>query len=75
MGHPVVRPFKLYELIAKFKDAGNCFYENVLQKCLYCNKEFKEEETNIYEHVKTCYMEYQAKGKNTFNYSFVKILL
>ena len=30
----LVRPFKLYELLAKLKDAGNRFYENVLQKCL-----------------------------------------
>ena len=60
----LVRPFKLYELLAKLKDAGNPYYENVLQKCLYCDKEFEQKETNIYDHVKKCFMEFQARGKN-----------
>ena len=60
----LVRPFKLYELLATLKDAGNLYYKNVLQKCLYCDKNFKENETNIYDHVKKCFMEFQARGKN-----------
>ena len=58
----LVRPFKLYELLAKLIDAKNPFYKNVLQKCLYCGIEFKNEQTNVYDHVKKCYMEFQDKG-------------
>ena len=60
----LVRPFKLYELLAKLKYAKNPFYDNVLQKCLYCDVEFQRDETNIYDHVKRCYMEFQYRGKN-----------
>ena len=66
----LVRPFKLYELIAKLKDAKNPFYDNVLQKCLYCEMEFKDKDVNILNHVKKCYMEFQEKGKNLMKISF-----
>ena len=67
----LIRPFKLHELIAKFKDAGNRFYKNVLQKCLFCNKEFKENEPSIYDHVKKCHMDFVAKGNNLIQYDLI----
>ena len=60
----LVRPFKLYEVLAILKDAGNPYYKDVLQKCLYCGRNFQETETDIHSHIKQCYMELQARGKN-----------
>ena len=54
----LVRPFKLYELLAILKDAGNKYYKDVLQKCLYCGIKFTNDETNILGHVRQCHMEY-----------------
>ena len=62
----LVRPFKLYELLAILKDAGNKYYQDVLQKCLYCGTRFEDQTTNIHDHVKKCYMEYQAAGNGIF---------
>ena len=60
----LVRPFKLYEVLAILKDAGNKYYQDVLQKCLYCGEKFVDGNTDIHGHVRQCYMEYQTKGKD-----------
>ena len=44
----LVCPFKLYKLLAILKDVGNKYYQDVLQKCLYCGKRCEDQTTNIH---------------------------
>ena len=54
-----VRPTKLFEALVTLKVLGNPHYLTVIQKCLYCPQEFKEEDKDMLDHVRQCLMRAQ----------------
>ena len=54
-----VRPTKLFEALVTLKVLGNPHYLTVIKKCLYCPREFKEEDKDMLDHVRQCLMRAQ----------------
>ena len=57
-GH--VRPMKLVKALAYLKDCGNQYYNDVIIKCLFCPKQFDNEEKDVLDHIEKCQMDFQA---------------
>ena len=51
-----IRPTKLFEALVTLKVLGNPHYQTVIKKCLYCPKEFADDDIDMFDHIKQCLM-------------------
>ena len=55
-----VRPVKMIKAIAFLKDCGNPYYTDVILRCTFCNKQFKDDDDNVLAHVEDCHLKFLA---------------
>ena len=55
-----VRPVKMVKALAHLKDCKNPHYTDVIIKCMFCPREFKEDDTDVLDHIEKCHLEAQA---------------
>ena len=54
-----IRPTKLFEALVTLKALGNPHYQTVIKKCLYCPREFEEDDSDMLDHVRQCLLQAQ----------------
>ena len=59
-----LRPTKLYQALVTLKVLGNPHYQTVIKKCLFCPREFKEDDKDMLFHVKQCVLKAQFEDSS-----------
>ena len=54
-----IRPTKLFEALVTLKVLGNPHYQTVIKKCLYCPREFEENDTDMHDRFRQCLLQAQ----------------
>ena len=57
-------PAKLFKSLATLKQLGHPGYQLVVKKCLFCPKEFNDEDKDILDHVENCSKKEKVVGEN-----------
>ena len=51
-----VRPVKMVKTLAYLKDCKNPYYKNVVIKCMFCPREFLEDDSDVLDHIESCHL-------------------
>ena len=51
-----IRPVKMVKTLAYLKDCKNPYYKNVIIKCMFCPRQFQQDDIDVLDHIKTCHL-------------------
>ena len=46
--------------IAFLRDIGNPYFQNIIIKCMFCQKHFEDTDDHVFDHVEECYLNNQV---------------
>ena len=55
-----IRPVKVVKAVPFLKNKKNPHNENIMIKCMFCDKAFEKEENDIFNHVEQCHLDAQS---------------
>jgi hypothetical protein len=55
-----IRPVKLIKALAFLKENSNPHYQDVILRCVFCDRQFEDADTDVLEHVEQCHLKIQA---------------
>ena len=62
-----LRPTKMYQALVTLKVLGNPHYQTIIKKCLYCPREFQDDDKDMLEHVQKCLLKAQLETDDASN--------
>ena len=62
-----LRPTKMYQALVTLKVLKNPHYQTIIKKCLYCPRQFKDNDEDMLDHVKQCLLKSQVYNENPSN--------
>ena len=51
-----IRPVKMSKAIAFLRDIGNPYFQNIIIKCMFCQKHFENTDDHVFVNVGECYL-------------------
>ena len=57
----------MYQALVALKVLGNPHYQAIIKKCMYCPREFKDDDKDMLDHVKQCLLKSQVNNDDSSN--------